>query len=48
VTKVYDAMLPMLDLDPDAQGSAPQGNWLDRLLQIVSKIWRVSILPRAC
>ena len=48
VTKVYDAMLPMLDLDPDAQGSAPQGNWLDRLLQIVSKIWRVSILPNPC
>ena len=44
VTKVYDAMLPMLNLDSNATGNEPQGNWLDRLLQIVSKIF-TPIIP---
>ena len=45
VTKVYDAMLPMVDLNPEADGGgAPQGNWVDRLLQVVSKIF-TPIIP---
>ena len=44
VTKVYDAMLPMIDIAPEAESDAPQGNWFDRLLQLVSKIF-TPIIP---
>ena len=40
VTKVYDALLPMVDLDENARGeSEEKGNLFNRILQVVSKMF---------
>ncbi|RGC46917.1 beta-glucoside-specific PTS transporter subunit IIABC [Absiella sp. AM29-15] len=40
VTKVYDALLPMVDLDENARGeSEEKGNLFNRVLQVVSKMF---------
>lgn len=40
VTKVYDALLPMIDLDENTRGEAEEkGNLFNRVLQVVSKMF---------